>query len=134
MSVLDHNLGDMQTLGTWLQLSGSIITALGLRWAWHKAPGRLIEIRNAMAKRLTRIREAVAAKLAPPPVPTGATIATTMQKMTTHAEGSVDNGTPEHRFARLETENARRADEVRELSNKIERAREAALEEFTTLL
>ncbi|OMC32013.1 hypothetical protein A5739_11375 [Mycobacterium colombiense] len=123
----------MQTLGIWLQLAGSVITLGGLLWAWHVASGRISLWRDTMRDRLVRLGESVVARLAPPPPPpTGGFIATTLPKMTTQAFGTVDNGTDEQRLARLETENARRADEVRELRAEIDKARAAALEEFKT--
>jgi hypothetical protein len=36
----------VQALGTWLQLSGSVITLGGLLYAWHKASGALTRLRD----------------------------------------------------------------------------------------
>lgn len=115
----------VQTLGTWLQLVGSTITLCGLLWAWHKASGRLLQWWDTVRDRLTALRESVASvgtqtpNPSPPAEASGGSIHATVPKQTAHLEGYVDGGTPEERLARQETENARRADEIRVLADAL---------------
>jgi hypothetical protein len=64
----------MQTLGTWLQLSGSAITGFGLLYAWLKVSGRLrqwgvaakslvVQLRSSLRPRET-VKQAGAALVA----------------------------------------------------------------------
>lgn len=106
----------MQTFGTWLQLTGAIITLGGLVWAWRKTSGRVDQWRDAMSDWYVQMLESIATRLTPPPAAPGGpgTLSVTLPKPTMQAVGSVNSGTDEQRLARLETENARRADEIRE--------------------
>jgi hypothetical protein len=49
----------MQTLGTVLQLSGSLLTFLGLLWVLHVTAGRLAEWRGAVRDRWTRLGDSI---------------------------------------------------------------------------
>ena len=131
----------MQTLGTALQLVGSTITLGGLVYAWHVTSGRLVQWRDDLRNRLTRLRESMDKWLsAGPPTPAQASfgIHTTIGiGMSTHAEGRVDGGTTEDRLARLEVEIAKLADKLTAatdaLRTEIDQARATVLDESKAL-
>jgi hypothetical protein len=57
----------MQTLGTALQLSGSVITFFGLLWALHVTAERLAQWRGAALSRWTRLLNSIDKWLKQPP-------------------------------------------------------------------
>ncbi|WP_157680482.1 hypothetical protein [Mycobacterium dioxanotrophicus] len=121
----------MQSFGIVLQLVGSLVTLGGLFYAWHKASGLLVRLRESALQLWDQFVESVVDRLTPPapPVDPG-TSAGTLPKMTSQAYGHVDGGTDGERLARLESENAMRAQEIREVHAAIDKARAAALDEL----
>jgi hypothetical protein len=112
----------VQTLGTWLQLSGSVITLGGLLYAWHTVSTRWAGLRHAARERLTQLRNSIESwgePKTPEPPPAGGSIGATLQPLETHMEGYVDHGGPDERFARLETELCSMADHIRELDTTL---------------
>lgn len=111
-----------QTIGNSLQLAGSIITLGGLAYAWHITTGRITQLLDNARAWLLSFRKSVDQWIVLEPI-TGSgefgTMSVTIGPMTPSGVGHVDNGTDEERLARLETENARRADEIRDVQNKL---------------
>jgi hypothetical protein len=93
----------MQTFGTVLQLSGSVITLGGLVYAWHVASGYLNQLREATRNRWTQLSNSLASfGRQTPPGSVGASLpvtATTTADMTLKRAGTV-----EERLERLENE------------------------------
>ncbi len=92
----------MQTLGTALQLSGSVITFFGLLYAWHTTSGRLGQLRDALGDRLNKLLSSIASLRSAGTAYTGGASATI--EVDAKAEGQVTHpGTPEQRLEQLET-------------------------------
>ncbi|OBA57321.1 hypothetical protein A5647_24210 [Mycobacterium sp. 1100029.7] len=119
----------LQIFGTVLQLMGSVVAFYGLASAWQKTTGQLTRWVDDFRDRWVEFIDAVIARFTPPPSE-GSVIAATLPMMTAHMEVYVDNGTDQERLTRLETENARRADEIRETRGEIDKAKAEVLEEF----
>jgi hypothetical protein len=83
----------MQTFGTVLQLSGSVITMGGLLYAWHVASGYLNQLREATRNRWTQLRNSLASfGRQTPPGSVGASLpvtATTTADMTLKRAGAL---------------------------------------------
>ena len=91
----------VQTLGTALQLSGSVITLGGLLWAWHVLSGVLTRWRDAVRGWPTRLRDSLAKSLGRQ-TSTGGT-AQGSYGWTARAAGvTPTTGTPEERISQLE--------------------------------
>jgi hypothetical protein len=94
----------VQTLGTALQLSGSVITLGGLLWAWHKASGRLNQWRAAIVIRLAQIRHKIQT-LRPAGIPSQEAFANLTVQIQLAADATLKRGGPtDDRLTRLEND------------------------------
>lgn len=120
----------MQIFGNALQLAGSIITLGGLIYIWHKTSGRLVQWRDGLKDRLSQLRKSMDIIITPGPA---------RMTIKAHAPSIHVSGprTTEDRLKWLEGENARRADEIKEIADalraEIDKARAEILDESKKL-
>jgi hypothetical protein len=125
----------MQTLGTALQLSGSVITLCGLLYAWHRVTGFLTRLRGAIGERVSQLRTAIGSVRTGGPThhTGGASIRIEVQSTAT---GVVTGRTPDQRITELErqfrTLDDRFQTTATNLRDEINNAIADALQQFQT--
>jgi hypothetical protein len=109
----------MQTLGTALQLAGSVITFGGLLYAWHIASGRLAQWRDAVKGQLAQLRNSIASMGRGTTHQASATL--TVQPEFKAEMELIRGGTMEERIKRLENESNQMMHQLRGLDFSISR-------------
>lgn len=131
----------MQTFGTWLQLSGSAITGLGLLYAWLKVSGRLRRWGVAAGSLVMQLRSAISRRAGGNTRVDPASAVVTITPSTTVEMTVTRGGTPDERLRRVENDFQELRDRLDklppalrdEVRDEYEGAIADALEEFSDL-